>query len=218
MSADSLAVFKKVIPGHNKTILEQVDFYLKKYAEKFGLTTTGRIAAFMAQAAHETDGFRTLREYASGAAYEGRKDLGNIYKGDGVKFRGRGIFQTTGRYNYGKVSKKIFGDERLLKTPELLEKPEWAVLSALHFWKDRNLNAYADSNDIKGLTYRINGGYNGLADRLKYYASITSTIALSPTIFLTAFLKKKANEGWFWSIANIFRSSSPGGFSYNNYE
>lgn len=219
MSVDTLQIWKQAAPFANKTIIEQVDFFVKKHAANFGVDTTNRIAAFMSQAAHETAGFQTLREYASGSAYEGRKDLGNIYKGDGVKFRGRGIFQITGRTNYTTMSKKIFGDTRLLNNPAILEQPEYAVLSALHFWRDRNLNQYADRADITGLTKRINGGTNGLDDRLQYWNRITSLVTLSsPALFLASFVKKKVSAGWLFNLNNLFRSSSPLPLGFNSYE
>lgn len=191
---DSLSILKKSIPAANSAILSAVDFYFNKYANNFAINTPKRIAAFYAQAAHETAGFKTLREYASGTAYEGRKDLGNIYAGDGVKFKGRGIFQITGRANYLATSKKIWGDDRLIKNPALLESPENAVLSALHFWNDRNLNSYADRQDFTGLTKRINGGTNGLADRMKYWGALTPLVVANPALFLLGALKKKSNQ------------------------
>ena len=195
MSVDSVAIFKKAIPGAKADLLTAVSDSLNKYAAQFALTTPKRIAAFMAQAAHETGGFNTLREYGNDDyfnRYEGRLDLGNNQKGDGLKFKGRGIFQTTGRLNYLSVSKKIFGDARLLDNPALLENPEYATLSALHYWNERNLNAYADNNDFIGLTKRINGGTNGLSDRNKYWLALTSMISYSPVAFVADFLKKKA--------------------------
>lgn len=152
---------------------------LASSAVQYGVDTEKRMEAFIAQAAHETAGFKTLREYASGAAYEGRTDLGNTQPGDGVKFRGRGIFQVTGRSNYKDVSRHIFGDDRLLTKPELLEEPVNATLSALHFWKSRNLSALADKGDFEGITKKINGGLNGWADRLSYYEKIKMYIGNS---------------------------------------
>lgn len=142
----------------------------------YGINTALRLQHFLAQAAHETGQFQFLLEIASGFAYEGRNDLGNVVAGDGVKFKGRGIFQTTGRSNYRAVSLHLFGDERLLSNPALLEIPENAVKSAVFFWQSKNINRFADMDDLIGVTHIINGGTNGLQDRQKYLALAKTVI------------------------------------------
>lgn len=136
---------------------------------RFGINTPARAAAFLAQIMHESGRLRYTRELASGEAYEGRRDLGNLHKGDGRRFRGRGLIQITGRANYRDCSMALYGDERLLITPELLEHPEGAAMSAAWYWSSRNLNALADAGQFGLITRRINGGMNGLADRLAHY-------------------------------------------------
>lgn len=128
-----------------------------------------RMAAFLAQVAHESGELRWEEELASGKEYEGRKDLGNIHPGDGVKFKGRGLIQVTGEFNYQACSRALFGDDRLLETPQLLDEPAGACRSAGWFWKTHNLNQLADQQDMRGITRRINGGYNGMDQRLAYY-------------------------------------------------
>lgn len=160
---------KKVCPYANIDKLKILVPYLNQYMAFFQINTPQRVWHFIAQAAHETMSFNTLRELASGEAYEGRQDLGNTNKGDGVKFKGRGIFQTTGRFNYERTSLDIFKDKRLLDNPELLEQPEWAVLSAGLYWQNRHLNSLADTNNIRNITLKINGGLNGFNDRLGFY-------------------------------------------------
>jgi len=189
-------ILNKVTPNAKPQIAQGVAAYLKMYGPQFGVNTPARIAAFLAQGAHETAGFRSLKEWPkkgmiAGQQYEGRKDLGNTVPGDGIKFAGRGIFQTTGRYNYAVLSKKLFSDDTLINKPELLELPQYAVLSALHYWNDKNLNAYADRGDTVTITRKINGGTNGLDQRLKYYSAFSSIIAINPALFLGDFLKKK---------------------------
>ena len=125
-----------------------------------------REAHFLAQVAHESGGFRYVRELASGDAYEGRADLGNIEPGDGTRFRGRGLIQITGRSNYRDCGDALGVD--LLVEPELLERPDLAARSAGWFWDSRNLNELADRGDARGITKRINGGLNGYQDRLSY--------------------------------------------------
>jgi putative chitinase len=138
---------------------------LNKSLPANGIVTPLRLSHFLAQVGHESLSFLYYRELASGAAYEGRKDLGNTEPGDGVKFRGRGAIQITGRNNYKAVSLFIFNDLRLLDTPELLELPENGIKAACWFWTTRKLNNYADADDLLTITRRINGGTNGLEDR-----------------------------------------------------
>jgi putative chitinase len=138
---------------------------LNQYLPDYGITTILRISNFLGQAAEETAYFRTLTEYASGREYEGRHDLGNIYAGDGVKFRGRGIFQITGRANYGKADEQLGLGNQLVSNPLLAASPDIAVRTACEYWKARNMNEWADQNNIHQITRLINGGYNGLAVR-----------------------------------------------------
>lgn len=133
---------------------------------EFYITTEQRIEAFLAQIGHESGQLLYVEEIASGKAYEGRKDLGNVYKGDGVFFKGRGLIQITGRNNYRDCSLALFGDDRLLQFPELLEDPLHACRSAAWFWQKHGLNELADAGNFDRITRRINGGTNGAADRL----------------------------------------------------
>lgn len=133
------------------------------------VNTPLRFAAFLANILHESGCFRYVREIASGEAYEGRKDLGNTLKGDGKRFKGRGLIQITGRTNYAEISKDWYGNDSIVKNPDILATPENAVRSAYWFWNKRNLNALADKPDFKTVCKRINGGLNGYAERLKYY-------------------------------------------------
>lgn len=137
---------------------------------RFGIVTALQKAHFLAQVAHESDGFRTATEYASGAAYEGRTDLGNVRPGDGRRFRGRGLIQLTGRANYETYSQAIYGDPRCVDHPETVaELPDAAVVAGW-FWEKKGLNALADKDDVVAVTKRINGGRNGLEDRQRRLA------------------------------------------------
>lgn len=139
------------------------------------LDVTSRSAMFLAQIAHESAEFRYVREIASGAAYDTGKlaeRLGNTPEadGDGKLYKGRGLIQITGRNNYRACGKALDAD--LIKNPELLEQPDLACRSAGWFWSSRNLNELADANTMeafKAVTKKINGGYNGLDDRIKYW-------------------------------------------------
>lgn len=132
------------------------------------IDTPRRQAHFLAQIGHESGELRFHEEIASGEAYEGRRDLGNTQPGDGRRFKGRGLIQLTGRANYSAYGKAIGREAEILAHPELIASdPLLCVDVAGWFWEQRNLNAQADADSIRGITYRINGGYNGLKDRMR---------------------------------------------------
>ena len=132
------------------------------------ITTKLRACGYVAQLAHESGNFYYMEEIASGAAYEGRKDLGNTEPGDGKRFKGRGPIQITGRANYTQASKDLGID--LVNHPEWASKPEIGFKLSAWYWRTRNINRYCDNDDIVGMTKVINGGTNGLADRKAYYS------------------------------------------------
>jgi putative chitinase len=163
---------------------------------KYGIVTRLRIAAFIAQVGHESGQLTRLVENlnysaeglmktwpsrfdlvrATAAArkpeqianivYAGR--MGNTEPGDGWKYRGRGLFQVTGRANYAACGDALGLD--LIRQPELLEKPQHACMSAAWFWASRGLNTLADAGQFDKITQLINGGQNGAADRKALYA------------------------------------------------
>lgn len=135
---------------------------------EYDITGPVRVAAFLAQVGHESGGFKHTREIwgptAAQKRYEGRKDLGNTQPGDGSKYRGRGLIQITGRFNYQKASDAL--GIGLVSVPEQLELKPWAARSAAWWWSTHGCNELADLGDFERLTRRINGGLNGYADRL----------------------------------------------------
>lgn len=131
------------------------------------ITSPARKAAFLAQLAHESAEFRYMEEIASGQAYEGREELGNTQRGDGVRFKGRGPIQLTGRANYRAAGKAL--GLPLEEQPELAATPEVGFRTAAWFWTSRGLNALADRGDFREITRRVNGGFNGLDERQAYY-------------------------------------------------
>ncbi len=133
-------------------------------------------AHFIAQCGHESGGFRYMEEIASGAAYEGRKDLGNTIAGDGKRYKGRGPIQLTGRTNYRRVGRRIGLD--LEGNPLLVADPSIGMWCAIEFWDENNLNALALADDVKTITRRINGGYNGLDDREARLAQIKKVMGI----------------------------------------
>jgi len=108
-------------------------------------------------------------EKIANRVYGSRMGNGNEASGDGYRFRGRGLIQLTGRENYTNCSQTMYGDLILLDQPDLLTETDGAVRSACWFWNSRNLNSYADGQDMREITRRINGGYNGMDDRMARY-------------------------------------------------
>ena len=150
------------------------------HVPRFGLIdTVPRLANFFGQAAHESGGFRYMRELWGPTPvqlrYEGRADLGNTRRGDGMRFMGRGIFQLTGRANYADMALRT--GLPLVEQPELAEQPDTAVLTACLFWNTRRLNQFADNRQEDTITRRINGGTNGIADRREKVAKLKALLA-----------------------------------------
>lgn len=152
-SAASPSQIETLVPFLNRTMVE------------FDVSTPLRQAHFLAQVSHESDRFNALEEYASGEDYEGRDDLGNTQDGDGVRFKGRGLIQVTGRTNYGTCGRALGVD--LINSPTKLAEPTLASRSAGWFWATNQLNGDADNDDVRTVTRVINGGYNGLDDRIQ---------------------------------------------------
>lgn len=123
-----------------------------------------RAAHFLAQIGHESLDFRYAEEIASGSAYEGRVDLGNVQPGDGPRFKGRGLIQLTGRANYAAYGRDI-GRDLIADPGAVAEDPLLATGVAAWFWTRHGLNALADQNDLVRITRRINGGLRGIEDR-----------------------------------------------------
>ncbi|MGA8135280.1 MAG: glycoside hydrolase family 19 protein [Pseudomonas gingeri] len=177
----------------------------------YQIVTMQRVAAFLAQAGHESGQLRSVVENLNYGAqalvatwpsrftpalaaqvarqpeqianivYASRMDNGDASSGDGWNYRGRGLIQITGRSNYRQCSLGLFGDERLLQQPELLEQPQWAAESAAWFWEQQGLNALADADQFNSITRKINGGLNGLEDRLQIWARARAVLCASST-------------------------------------
>lgn len=167
------------------------------------INTPQRLAAFLANAAHETAGFSKFVENLNYSAkgllstwpsrftselaeklqrnpilianhvYSNR--YGNTEQGDGWKYRGRGIFQTTFKDNYSAVSKALGFD--FVSEPDKLSEPPFAAKSAAYYWHSKNLNNLADKGDLVGITKAINGGLNGHQERVEYHKSILKNLS-----------------------------------------
>lgn len=170
--------------------------YIVKYAPAYGITTKDTLKAFLAQVLHESGHLKWVRELW-GTAQQKRYErdfnqefheqlpkthrnwlawqLGNSQAGDGKFFRGRGLIQTTGRANYRAVSLHLFGDDRLLRNPELLEVPEYAVRAAMYYFSTRVMGR-VDISDVVAVTRAVNGGTNGLKERKNILAKAREVI------------------------------------------
>lgn len=151
--------------GVTKTRAELYAGLISRYSDDFEINSNMRMSHFLAQILHESGMLKYVKELSSGKQYEGRADLGNIHEGDGMRYKGRGLIQISGRVNYTKISK--YFDVDFISRPELLEEPVWAVRSAMWYWKTHGLNARADQDEFTKITRIINGGLNGKEQRLR---------------------------------------------------
>lgn len=169
-----LALFPAVNPARGQEgKLHRLSGFVQtfnQYANYFGIDTVLETKHFVAQVAHECDQWNAYEEYASGSAYENRKDLGNLKPGDGVRFKGRGAIQTTGRKNYEVAGdalfqlpfltaeeKALFANDRLLSQPALLADPKFGTLAAFIFWTAKDLNMLCKSPGSKVTIKRFDG-------------------------------------------------------------
>ena len=184
--------------GSTLELAEKFRPYLNKYMNRYDINTPERAIAFLAQVGTESGGLRYTKEQGKDSyfeKYEYRDDLGNNQAGDGLRFKGRGLIQLTGRANYKKMSDKVGKD--LIANPQLVEEPDLAVEVSTIFWRDRirsglNLNEWADKLNLQqpvdssanwsvheNITRAINGGTNGIndrADRMKRGSEIYAMI------------------------------------------
>jgi putative chitinase len=176
--------------------VHKLDIYLDPLNEgmrEFEIDTANRIRPYLSNLFHESESFLFMKETASGEEYEGRKDLGNTQIGDGVKFKGRGPMQITGRDMYRLCGLALGLD--LLSKPELLEDPKYAFMASAWFWKYKGLNGVADHSEdwtifiknrqypngkmftkFEWICYKINGGFNGYPQRLEFYNKALAVI------------------------------------------
>lgn len=190
---------KKISPG---TPLDRINTFLpflNKHLPAYGIDTATEVASFLSQVLHESGGLKWMKELwgpsAQQSKYErdfsqpwpelqrGKRNfvatnLGNSEKGDGKLLMGRGPLQITGRKNYTRMSKDMFGDNRLLKNPDLLSLPEYGIQSACIYWKWTKMDKVDDDLHITQETKKVNGGYNGLDDRQKYFSRAISVFKI----------------------------------------
>lgn len=172
-----------------------------------GINSVKRVAMFLAQTGEESSDYNEIEENLNYRAstledlfpryfrtrdvnayahnpqkignliYSGRMGNEDEASGDGFKFRGRGVIQITGHDNYELCSKDLFKDTRLLTTPDLLLQKDNAIKSACWFWNQHGLNAFSDQGNVREVTRRINGGFNGLADRQERYKNCIDVLS-----------------------------------------
>ncbi len=158
--------FSGVKAQQQMRIVSAISGELTRVLDSYQINTRLRIAHFIGQVTHESAGFRTTEEFASGAAYEGRQDLGNTEPGDGKRYKGRGLIQLTGRANYRQIGQRLHLP--LEVQPELAAEPLTSLKIACEYWATRNINMPADQDDLITVTRLVNGGLNGLEDRRQY--------------------------------------------------
>lgn len=168
VAGPTIGQLRKLAPSGKQAILQGIVDEFPTAGAQFGLTASKLVMChFLAQACHESAGFRTTREFwgptKAQRGYEGRKDLGNTQAGDGKRYMGRGIFQLTGRANYRTMGPKLGLD--LEGKPDLAADPPVSFRIACHYWALRKIGPVAAANDINKVTRLINGGQNGLAER-----------------------------------------------------
>lgn len=172
----------KIIGDYNR--VDRFLHYINTYLDVFEINTPLRASHFIAQCTHETNGFKLLREVGKPAYFhkyeQGKlaKALGNTQKGDGAKFRGRGLLMLTGRANYTAYMNSGFCKGDIVSNPELLEQPLGATKSGMWYWWKHGLNAVADKDDVVAVTKKINGGTNGLESRKKWFATCKKALGI----------------------------------------
>jgi putative chitinase len=180
-------------------------YELDQILPQYGVVTKEQVASFLSQVGHESAHLNILSEnlnysvqglrnvfgkyfpseamaikYArqpraiASRVYANRMGNGSEQSQDGWLYRGRGLIMLTGKSNYTACSLDLFGDHRLVAYPDLLTEPRYAIMGACWFWNANDLNRYA--GDVRTTTKRVNGGYNGLADRIEIYERAMSVL------------------------------------------
>lgn len=192
----SAKMLNKLFPQNKNT--DNLAEALNKILPKYEINTTERVAAFLAQCGHESGGFSKFvenlnysdkglcltfskkfptmdsakpyhrqPEKIANYVYSNKNGNGSVESGDGWKFKGRGFIQLTGKANYSLFANSI--SKSLDETVVYCETLEGAIESACFFWKHNNLNSIADAKNVVSMTKAINGGNNGLQERINLY-------------------------------------------------
>jgi putative chitinase len=174
---------RQIMPNVSAAKVDQLLPYLNSAMQEYGINSAARASAFLAQLAHESGEFRWMEEIWGPTTAQRRYEpvtelarrLGNREPGDGKRFKGRGPIQLTGRANYQRFGELLGVD--LVSQPERAAQPDVAFRIAALYWMSRGLNELADREDFREITRRINGGFNGLTDRIKYFDRARKALA-----------------------------------------
>ena len=167
-----VTTMRRAFPGLGAARAAELNSGLNTALRLADCTTVKRAAMFCAQIGEESISLTAPTELASGAEYEGRADLGNTHPGDGVRFKGRGFIQVTGRFNYGELSRWAHAKGLVPSATYFIDHPgqlatdKYVWLGPIWYWTvARSMNHLADAGNIEDATRAINGGLNGIADR-----------------------------------------------------
>ena len=182
---------QQVQPAQHATQQPSKQEFLKSMAQKVGMEGQ-ELMQFLAQAAHETANFTKMAEVGTSNYFAKKYDpkynprkakiLGNTQVGDGEAFKGRGFLHLTGRDNYARASKALYGDDRLVRNPDLVEKnPKVAAETAIWYWQNRVAPKVSDFSNVKQVTKKINPGMKGVKSRAAQYQQQVSAMQGQPS-------------------------------------
>lgn len=197
-SVDWEPMLQRAFPNAKRGPLKWVTDAFPKGFAAYDINTPLRAAHFLAQVGHESGELRYREEIASGAAYEGRTDLGNTQPGDGRKFKGHGLIQLTGRSNHAAFSEYVNRPDLMNHPDRIVSEPELALGTALWFWgvgnrTGKSLNRYADRDDIRTITRIINGGFNGFEDRKRLLGTAKAALDWAEVMLMQRLLNATLN-------------------------
>ncbi|HEX5744825.1 MAG TPA: glycoside hydrolase family 19 protein [Archangium sp.] len=176
----SVRALRYIAPGLSAERAAELQPLLVRAVRRFGITDPKDLAAFLAQTAFESDGFNAFEEYASGKAYEGRQDLGNTQPGDGMRYKGRGPIQLTGRANYRAAGTKLKLD--LEGNPAQVATPAVGFLVAAWYWWSRGLSALGSQGTAESfrlITVKVNGSDKTVPQRTPYWLRAKSALGVA---------------------------------------
>ena len=172
------AQLRRAVGAIDKEAADEFVASFNMWAIHFGINTPLRVAFYLSQVFHESGSLRYVEEIASGAKYEGRKDLGNIFPGDGVKYKGRAFLQLTGRSNYTAFKKSEFCTADIVANPKKVAEFPLNQVASMWFWQTHKCNEWADRDNVDRVTRIINGGTNGLTQRKALLAKFKKVLGV----------------------------------------